>query len=98
MTEIISYAHSDKRGKYSKHPVTDRVPEYFLHGFVTMVSGSQAITMTNVKAFAIELKGFGFKIDRNIQFLLKVLSHPHVMFANKEMDPYTCICELRYLS
>src|SRR6476660_246466 len=98
MTEIISYAHSDKRGEYSKHPVADRVSEYFLHGFVTMVSGSQAITMTNVKAFAIQLQGFGIKIDRDIQFLLKVLAHPHIMVANKEMNSYTCICEFRYLS
>src|ERR1051326_615552 len=48
--------------------------------------------MPNMKSLAIPFKIFGFKINRDIQLLLKVISHPHIMITDKEMNFYSRIC------
>src|SRR6478672_11647287 len=54
--------------------------------------------MSYIKAFVVELKAFWFKIDRHIQFFLKILAHPHIMVANEEMNGYPGIGQFCYFS
>jgi hypothetical protein len=51
-----------------------------------MIAGAQSITMANPEFFMIEVKSAGFKINRDVQLLLKITLHPHIMIAYKEMN------------
>src|SRR5688572_356989 len=56
-----------------------------------MITGTQSITMTYQKFFTTSFKFFRMKINRDIQFGLQVILHPHIMIAYKKMHGYTSI-------
>src|SRR5687768_3386870 len=51
-----------------------------------MISGTESVAMSNQKFPAIKLELLGFKINRNIQFSLQVVFHPHIVVAHEKMN------------
>src|SRR5690606_18915988 len=51
-----------------------------------LVAGTQAVSMAYKEALSVEKEFFRFAIDWDIQFLLKVVFHPKVVVANKEVN------------
>src|SRR5690349_12396269 len=98
LAEVIGYPYADERWKDTKHPMAYRVSEHLLHGLIPMIARAQSISMPDIKTFAVELKCLWLKINGHIQFLLKILAHPHVMVAYKKMYGNPCICQFCYLS
>ena len=56
-----------------------------------MIAGPKPITMTDKKFFPVTFKFFRLIINRDIQFFLKIISHPHIMIAYKKMHRDTHI-------
>src|ERR1700752_4652839 len=54
--------------------------------------------MSNQKFLVVKFKSFGFKVNRNVEFFLKIVLHPHIVIAHKKMDGYTCIGEFRHFA
>ena len=62
-----------------------------------MISGTETIPMPDKKFLPIPFKGLRLMINGNIQLLLKITAHPHIMIARKEMYRNTRVRDLRQL-
>lgn len=70
----------------SKHALTKAVTEDFFQKLIAVISRPQSIAMTNKKSFSCQFPDDRFPIGRYAQFLLKVLEHPHIVVAGKEIN------------
>src|SRR4051812_17472678 len=85
-TKVIGQSHSYIWWQNTKEPLAYGTAKYLLHHLITMIARPQSIAMSYPEFFIIEFEGLGFKVYRNIQFLLKIILHPHIVIAYKEMD------------
>jgi hypothetical protein len=79
----VGEAHPKAGWEDAEKPFADRAAKNFFQPFVPMIAGAEAIPVSDQKLLAIALKFFWFKINGNIQFLLKIIPHPHIMVAHK---------------
>src|SRR3954452_9287248 len=48
--------------------------------------------MRHKKSFVVPFKDLGFMINRDVQFLFKISTHPHIMIADKKMNRNSTVC------
>lgn len=81
----------------AEHPLAEFVPEYFFDEFIAVVTGTQAISVSDKELLSIEFERFWFMVHGDIQFFFKITIHPHVVVPGKKMNGNTCVgkpCEL----
>ena len=83
--EIIGDAHADGGRQDAEEPVAGFVAEYLLDEFIPMVSGSEAIAMPYKEFLSVKGKRSRLEINGNIEFLLEIIFHPHIVIAHEEI-------------
>ena len=77
----------------TKKPLANGASKYAFHQFISVVVWPQTIAMAYIDFLAVPLKSFGVKINMDVQFFLKIASHPHIVVAHKKMNRNTAISQ-----
>lgn len=94
----IGDTHANGGRQNTKEPLAHPVAKYLLHELISMIAGTQPISMPNIKSTAIVFKGLGLVIHRYVELLLEIAAHPHIVIAHKKMYGDTRVRDLSHLA
>ena len=85
-TEIRGYLVGEIGVDLTVKKLQNRIVKYLFQSFVALISRALSISVTYPEFAVVELVALDFLMDGDIQFLGKIIKHPHVVIAGKHLD------------